>query len=498
MNVLKSLFFCFVLFLISIIASPAHAQFNQGRVGIGNKDSDAFNRNRAGNFNDYRVSLNKEYARMIRDGYWDSRPAEKPKPRPKDDVIPSPTPYDERQNQRNDRQVVIDEIVKPDHDKSRAQPIAPVREDNSASTRPVSFNYLGSQVSVRVPSESAFKLGSFSNDGIATAWEVLSEPAFAAMVADCQKYKSQLNLCDWAYLKFIETFARSYGKSYNEITLLTAYIFSQSGYKIRLARSNSGLELLYNSRHEIFDMSYFIVDGEKFYPLNSNISDNTSVCQSKFPKEKSLSLWVGSLPQVSIAQSPTRTVGSKRYPEFRFDFSINKNLIDFYNSYPTSVVGSDFMTRWAMYAEAPISNHIRSTLYPRIKSMISGMDNLQAVERILNWVQTGFVYEYDDKVWGHDRAFFPEESLYYPYCDCEDRSILFTRLVRDLLGLKCLLIYYPGHLAAAVAFNSEVNGDYLMVNGKKFTVTDPTFIGAPVGRTMTGMDNSGAKVIVLE
>ena len=34
--------------------------------------------------------------------------------------------------------------------------------------------------------------------------------------------------------------------------------------------------------------------------------------------------------------------------------------------------------------------------------------------------------------------------------NCEDRAILFTRIVRDLLGLKCILIYYPGHLASAV------------------------------------------------
>lgn len=37
----------------------------------------------------------------------------------------------------------------------------------------------------------------------------------------------------------------------------------------------------------------------------------------------------------------------------------------------------------------------------------------------------GFVYEYDDKVWGGDSAFFAEESLYYPYYDCEGRFILF-------------------------------------------------------------------------
>lgn len=117
---------------------------------------------------------------------------------------------------------------------------------------------------------------------------------------------------------------------------------------------------------------------------------------------------------------------------------------------------------------------------------------------LLNFVQTAFVYEYDDKVWGYDRAFFAEETLFYPYCDCEDRSILFSRLVRDLLGLKVVLIYYPGHLATAVRFSENVTGDYLSVNTSRYVICDPTYIGAPVGRTMPNMNNGNAKVILLE
>lgn len=126
------------------------------------------------------------------------------------------------------------------------------------------------------------------------------------------------------------------------------------------------------------------------------------------------------------------------------------------------------------------------------------MSQRYAVEQLLNWVQTAFIYEYDDKIWGKDRTFFPEETLYYPYSDCEDRAILFTRLVRDILGLECLLVYYPGHLASAVCFNEETNGDHIILNGKKYTICDPTYINAPVGITMPGMDNKIAKVILLQ
>lgn len=152
------------------------------------------------------------------------------------------------------------------------------------------------------------------------------------------------------------------------------------------------------------------------------------------------------------------------------------------------------MTRWAIYANTPMDNVAQDEL----KEKISGMDKKEAAERLLNFVQTAFVYEYDDKVWGCDRAFFAEETLYYPYCDCEDRSILFSRLVRDLLGLDVILVYYPGHLATAVCFDGDVNGDYIMLNDKRFIVCDPTYIGAPVGRTMPNMDNKGARIILLE
>lgn len=158
----------------------------------------------------------------------------------------------------------------------------------------------------------------------------------------------------------------------------------------------------------------------------------------------------------------------------------------------------DFGTRWAFYANTPASEEIRQQLYPYLREAIQGVSQQEAGNRLLNWVQTGFEYAYDNEIWGEDRAFFPDESLFYPYCDCEDRSILFSRLVRDLMGLEVILLYYPGHLATAVCFTENVPGDYLIIKGKRYVVCDPTFINAPVGYTMDGMNNSTAHVILLE
>ena len=141
---------------------------------------------------------------------------------------------------------------------------------------------------------------------------------------------------------------------------------------------------------------------------------------------------------------------------------------------------------------------VKDMLYPPLKKTIASMSEKEAVGIILNWVQTAFTYGYDSEIWGCDRAFFAQETLYYPYCDCEDRAILFSRLVRDLVGLDVVLLNYPGHLAAAVAFNDNVSGDYLTYKKRKYVVCDPTYINAGVGRTMPGMNNQEAQIIALK
>ena len=136
---------------------------------------------------------------------------------------------------------------------------------------------------------------------------------------------------------------------------------------------------------------------------------------------------------------------------------------------------------------------VGNTKYAMWITVISNLMNV-----LLDWVQTGLVYEYDDKVWGHDRVFFAEESLFYPYADCEDRAVLFSHLVRDLLGLDVALVYYPNHLATAVRFTDNVAGDAMQVGQTRYVVCDPTYIGAPVGMQMPNLDCSKVQCIVLD
>ena len=483
--------------------TPAFGQtnnpFGQARGGFGGNNS-AFNQNRVNNFNEYRQKINAEYISKTREK-WNAFRYSQPLPVPDKDVKPVPPVImkdDDARKKKEDRLIKIKTVVKPVQPKPRPQPVAPIEEVLEEPGKQLSFEYLATQWKARTPEASLVRLAGVSENAVADGWEKLCQPAYNNLVVDCLKLRSQYKLCDWEYLMMLQALSQKLlGNGTNEATLLMAFLYSQSGYKIRLGEAGGKLQMLYASQHVIYGKRYFTLDGDKFYPLNDKVTD-IRINEAKYPKEQSLSLWVPISPYASFQASPSRELKAKRYPDMSVKVSVNKNQLPFYESYPTSEVGGNFMTRWAMYANTPICAEAQKELYPQLKKGLTGISELMCVEKLLNWVQTAFVYKYDEDVWGGDRAFFPDETLYYPYCDCEDRSILFTRLVRDLLGFKCVLVYYPGHLASAVAIPGDAKGDYLMVNGKRFMICDPTYIGASVGNTMPDMNNAEAKVILLE
>lgn len=460
---------------------------------------DTFRRQSQENYDSFRRRCNDDYARFVENA-WRTFRCEPPLNRPEREKDVPPQPYDGDTCRAEPRELPHAEVVPQASPEPQPQPVEPIREQPQPEGQPkTAFTFYGTGAQVRLDPTRRLTLTDTSEAGVAEAWRHCSDGSLDNAVRDCLALRLGHSLCDWAYLRMLLAVGEAFcGKDTDEATLLAAYIYCQSGYRMRLARGAEGrLYMLVATRHTIYGRSYFNIDGEYYYPIDCPES-SLAVCGAAFPGEQSLSLYLSSAPSLDVDASEPRSLQSARYPEMRVNTSVNKNLLAFYNDYPASEVGGNFMTKWAMYADTPLDKAVADSLYPALRRTIDGMPAIDAAQRLLNFVQTAFAYDYDENVWGEDRAFFAEETLYYPFCDCEDRSILFSRLVRDLLGLRVVLVYYPGHLATAVAFAGDAPGDYLLIDGTRYTVCDPTFIGAGVGRTMSGMDNAGAKAILLK
>ena len=75
---------------------------------------------------------------------------------------------------------------------------------------------------------------------------------------------------------------------------------------------------------------------------------------------------------------------------------------------------------------------------------------------------------------------------------------MYSIFVRELLGLDVVLLHYPGHLATAVCFDTDVSGDYMVMDGKRYIVCAPTYINAGVGRAMPQFKQTAANVIKIK
>lgn len=493
----KYIYYIFSACVFFPCGAKAQDSFEKFKKQI-NGDYNAFKQQTNKDFEDFRKQINAEYAAFIKKA-WKEFEAIEAIPAPKDDNPIPPVIYSEEDKKQPIKDVPkpFDEVIPIVSPSPQPQPIAPIKESPVPIETHFSFDFFGTPLQVRLSENNQFTLASCNENDISKAWSTLSKDNYNNVINDCLAIRQQYQLCDWAYLLMLRDLSSAFWKNdRNKATLFTAFIYCQSGYKMRLGIADNQLFLLYASKHAIYNLHYWNIDGYKFYPLDCKVKQ-LRICQVNYPQEKPLSLLINNEQLFAIKASPQRYLQSKRYSNIKVTVYTNENLIKFFDSYPTSMINNDFGTRWAMYADTPLSKHTKETLYPSLKKEIRGMSQLDASNRLLDFIQTAFVYEYDDKVWGTDRAFFAEETLYYPYCDCEDRSILFSRLVRDLLGLKVVLIYYPGHLATAVNFTDYVKGDYIMINNKRYVICDPTYIGAPVGLTMPKMDNTNAKVILL-
>lgn len=460
-------------------------------------------------YSDFRDKANKEYAEFLRHA-WENHKTLPAKPKPiEKDVPPVVIKDEDKKKPIEDTPVIIEEEIDIPAPTPQPKPISPIKEKEGESDR-LAFALYGTKMSARLVPSQKIKLAKLDINEIAKIWDVLSSDDYNNVIRDCLELRIKHQLCDWAYLRLLDKLSSSFlGEGTNEAELFKAFLYCQSGYQMRLAMANNRLYMLYASQHSIFEKPCWKIDDIFYYADNCD-AEQLQICEASFPHEQAMSLYVPNEQNLDPIKSANRTLQSEDVDWLRVDVSENENIIKFCNDYPASCIGDDFMTRWAMYANMPLNNSTKEQLYPPFLSFFDALKqcfqendtdqrNLvpACVDLICHWIQTAFEYEYDDKVWGHDRAFFAEETLYYPYCDCEDRSILLTRMVRDLLGLKCALVYYPGHLATAIAMGEDIKGDFIRINGTKYLICDPTYIGAPIGVTMPDMDNKSAKVIVL-
>ena len=332
-------------------------------------------------------------------------------------------------------------------------------------------------------------LNGLNENAIADAYEALCNSDYKPLLADCAQIRKDLRLNDWGVFTLVRQVADTYCGTANESIVMQQFLLNEMGYKARMARkaTEDKMMLFVATDCSIYAHPYITLNGQNYYNLSGNNEQcQFYMCQKDSPKAKNsvgMQLKEAPLFPGTVVSSTHQAKGSAA----RVTVDVPKALMDFYKDYP--------QCDYSVYFNAPVNAAMENRILSSLAPLVQGRNEADAAKILINFVQTAFQYQTDGQQFGYEKPFFVEELFYYPYSDCEDRAMLFSYLVRKLLGLDVVLLDYPEHIATAVRFNGNVSGDYLMVNGRKYIVCDPTYIGASIGMTMPRYKTVSAKVL---
>lgn len=406
----------------------------------------------------------------------------KPTPVPPPIIVVAPTPLP-----------TLPPIVTP-----KPTPLPAVTPAPMPVANVISVDFYGNSISIpHVPAwKQRLVSGPLSAEVMSGFWTAIGTSNFEPALAQLQKNRQSLNLGDWGYLDMVRAYTRALQPgNVTGQNLLLWFFMIKSGYDVRCAYMGNDLYVFVAVSQQVYGTKYMQVKDTPYYAVlaadRGESMKSYYTYDAKYPGNlKAVDLRIRSLTFTKNQVMPRVLKWEQSGKKYQISVAYDKRAIDFLSGYPQADIAVEF-------ASVP-SQISQQSLVRELKPLIAGMNEEQAVNFLLNFVQKAFPYQTDDEQFGREKYFFAEEILFYPYSDCEDRSVFFAWLIKEMVGLDVVGLSYPGHISTAVKFKkSTPRGDSIVdQTGTRYVVTDPTYIGASIGMSQPPYAKVAPKLVV--
>jgi hypothetical protein len=320
--------------------------------------------------------------------------------------------------------------------------------------------------------------------GVADYWDRLSSMDLEKLFLSLETARDRLNLGDWGLAGLVHAYAESQaGGNRGEESALSWFLLIKAGYDVRLVfdPGSGELYLMLPAEEILYGAPYADLDGRRYYFIDFGPSREYPRRFSSYPEGfpaagKRMSFSLDSVPALPPQTEARLLDFSYQGREISLRLEYDLSLIDYYDNHPQASFGS--------YLSGGASQSFSAAVRESFDPLLHGRSPEEAAGLLLRFVQTAFAYRTDQDQFSREKWMLPDETLFYPYSDCDDRSVLFAWLVRELLELPVIGIQWPGHMAVAVAFDSPAGGAGFHAAGRRWTLCDPTYMGADVGMVM--------------
>lgn len=351
---------------------------------------------------------------------------------------------------------------------------------------PLEFNYI---------SNLKVELSPLDQKAVANFWYVVSNTDYEALLKQAKESREKMNLNDWGYCLLLNELGKKISNEDKNLTrLFVWFMLTKTGFETKVGFNENSIYLLLPSANKIYGVSFVEIDGKRFYAISfeekEKINFAISTYEGNYPKADDLiDLGIDKSPNIKKSIVEKELKFSYSGQEYTIPVRYDQNAAEFFRDYP--------QTNLDVYFNAPLSPEATQSLTSGLKPILEGKSETEVANIVLRFVQTAFQYKTDGDQFGREKSFFSDETLFYPYCDCEDRSIIFSYLIRQILDREVVGLDYPGHIATGVNFATKIEGDHIIVDNKVFTICDPTYINADLGMAMPQFKDVEPEIIKL-
>lgn len=371
---------------------------------------------------------------------------------------------------------IIPKVLPPAPPQPKPVPLAADMLEITFFGNAVKYKFDPQWKSYRIP-------GGAKPDVMSAFWTMMSGSNYESTINAVNGAKRDLKLDDWGSVTLWRSVVQTLqpGRP-SEQNLLLWFFLVKSGDDVRLGYSGSDIHLFVAMKQPVYATKYTKVGNQTYYAVLAE--DHGDSIRSFYTYDANYPMKLLPLDIQSAATGFAKPVSASRVLAFEYKgkaikltVPYDRGLIEYMESFPQS--------EFELYFDTDGSSILRHGLLEQLKKYTASMSEEEKVDFLLAFVQKAFAYKTDNEQFGREKYFFVEESLYFPYNDCEDRSVLFSWLVRELSGLKVVGLLYPGHMTTAVSLKHP-KPEYASVTyrGVNYVIADPTYIGASVGTPM--------------
>ncbi|HFE39077.1 MAG TPA: hypothetical protein ENK06_11775 [Gammaproteobacteria bacterium] len=286
---------------------------------------------------------------------------------------------------------------------------------------------------------------------------------------------------DWRRYTYLHDFvARKFTKLNDcEQKFLVASLLYEAGIDTIYGYSASSCHILASSNIKLYQLAYIYFQQNRYYVLAPNgISEQIpDIALYNFGDEGRMLNFEFTVAAASVGNMiDEKEAYAELNSQDRFVFSPQK--MAFFKTHP--------QMDYIHYIHAPMSEKLVRNLENSLLPALSTMDDWHVAQALMDYIQYNIAESKDVIDGSHEKVQFMEETLFYKKGDCEDRVILYAKLLNLFLKRPMLLVKYERHLALAIALN-DYDQWQIRLDGKKYTIADPSIKNGRVGDLMSSL-----------